>query len=261
MDAETAYLFGDTELAAQRLCLLAAVFEPSTRAFLQEVVYRPPCRVVDLGCGPGYSTELLARTLSPHETFGLDRSPRFVASARQCATRAIQFHVHDVTSLPLPVLPSDVMYCRFLLSHLRNPQQVIKGWMGQLQDGGLLLVEETSEIHVSNPTFRRYLDIVDRFLRAQGSELYAGRLVEAIDAGVGSIKRASRLARVRPSNRDTARLFLWNLQGWREQPFVKANYSCAEIDRLEAELREMTCRTSAEFETEFVIRQVAFERE
>jgi hypothetical protein len=57
------YTFGDTSLAARRLALLADVFEPPSRAFLAEFTRVAGDQLdlaVDLGCGPGHSTRLVA---------------------------------------------------------------------------------------------------------------------------------------------------------------------------------------------------------
>ena len=49
----TTYLFGDTDLAAQRLRLVAEAYGEATRAFVHECGLRQPGLVVDLGCGRG----------------------------------------------------------------------------------------------------------------------------------------------------------------------------------------------------------------
>jgi trans-aconitate 2-methyltransferase len=43
------YLFHDTARAARRLQVLADVFAPSSRAFMQDIVSRAPQLAVDLG--------------------------------------------------------------------------------------------------------------------------------------------------------------------------------------------------------------------
>ena len=53
------YLFGDSDIAARRLEVLAEVFAEPTRAFFLEAVPKRPRLAVDLGCGPGYTTHLL----------------------------------------------------------------------------------------------------------------------------------------------------------------------------------------------------------
>src|SRR5690242_278432 len=71
------YLFGDTDRAAVRLQVLAEVFAESSRAFLQDVVKMPPRLVLDLGCGPGYTTRLLDETTQCARAVGLEYSEHF----------------------------------------------------------------------------------------------------------------------------------------------------------------------------------------
>lgn len=136
------YAFGDSDLAARRLQLLGEVFAPSTRAFLQASVSREPSLVVDLGCGPGYTTHFLAETLPCGRAVGLDHSDHFISLAQQTATQRVSFQAHDVTQVPFPTGPADLLYCRFLLTHLRDPEAVVARWTDQLRPGGLLLMEE-----------------------------------------------------------------------------------------------------------------------
>src|SRR6266550_6841019 len=68
------YTFGDTDAAAARLDLVAEVFEPPSRRFLTEQARSiGRCRLaVDVGCGPGHSTQLLAELVGADRTIGLD---------------------------------------------------------------------------------------------------------------------------------------------------------------------------------------------
>ena len=116
------YAFGDTEPAERRLALLAEIFEPSSRAFLATHVAGAQL-AVDLGCGPGHTTRLLAEVTGAGRTVGLDWSPSFLAAAGRDHLAGIEFVGHDLTRLPFPVAGqgADVGYARYLLAHL--PQQ------------------------------------------------------------------------------------------------------------------------------------------
>ena len=59
------YAFGDSALAARRLGLLADLFEPASRPFLARFADRRLELAVDLGCGTGHTTRLLASVLAP----------------------------------------------------------------------------------------------------------------------------------------------------------------------------------------------------
>ena len=78
MPTPSTYTFGDTDLAARRLALVAETFAGTSAAFMREFVTTRPQLAADLGCGPGYTTHLLADTLKPDRTVGLDNSENFL---------------------------------------------------------------------------------------------------------------------------------------------------------------------------------------
>src|SRR5437867_9185583 len=96
------YVFGDSDLAAYRLRLLAEVFAPCTREFLKRAAPGRYRQAVDLGCGPAYSTHLLAETLRCDRAVGIDSSEHFISLARRSATDTMRFWLHDFTTVPFP---------------------------------------------------------------------------------------------------------------------------------------------------------------
>ena len=73
-----------------------------------------PC-VVDLGCGPGNSTELLAARFPAAQVIGVDTSEAMLASARE-RLPALLFDRADVAAWP-----STVRACRRAASARRAP--------------------------------------------------------------------------------------------------------------------------------------------
>lgn len=136
------YAFGDTEQAAQRLGVLAEIFDPASEAFLADQVSAPPRLAVDLGCGPGHSTRLLARVTGATRIVGLDSSENFLAAARQDAPDGLEFRRHDVRDIPWPVAGADLAFARLVLAHLSEPHAGAMGWLTQLAPGGLLALDE-----------------------------------------------------------------------------------------------------------------------
>src|SRR5262245_19728996 len=123
------YTFGDGPVAADRLALLAATYEPSSARLLRMCASLAPRRAIDLGCGPGYSTRLLHAVVAPAATVGIDSSADHIARARASAPPGVDYAVHDVTAVPLPgEPPPDLHYSRFLLMHLRDPARALAGW-------------------------------------------------------------------------------------------------------------------------------------
>ena len=245
------YLFGDTDVAAQRLKILADVYAESTRTFILDTVIDRPRLAVDLGCGPGFTTHLLADATQCDHAVGLDNSEHFVSLAQKTATDRVSFYRHDVASAPFPIGPSDLLYCRFLLTHVANPQAVIAQWGSQLQMRGLLLIEETEWIHTSNVPFAEYLKIVEAMIEHQGTNLYAGAVLDRMEDVHRLERRISQVRRVPVSTAQATLMFSLNIRSWREQPFVRENYTPSLITQLEHDLENLTRKYDTDIEIEW----------
>jgi trans-aconitate 2-methyltransferase len=229
------YTFGDSDPAARRLAEVAAVFEAPTRAFLAEVVNGPVGVAVDLGCGPGHTTELLDRYLHPRRLAGLDRSAAFLERARR-RVPAASFHLHDVTRTPLPTGPADLLFARFLLTHLPQPGRVMAAWAGQLAPGGLLLVDEVEWIRTRDPALAGYLRVVAAVLDARGHLLEVGPVLDALPDPPGLERRTSQVAVHEVDPARAAAMFRTNLSVWRHDPQAHDLMGTAELDRLDRNL-------------------------
>jgi trans-aconitate 2-methyltransferase len=188
------YAFGDSAPAARRLDLLADLFEPASRPFLARFADRPLGLAVDLGCGTGHTTRLLASVLGPRRALGLDQSASFVALAAAVAPPGVEFAVHDVTRAPFPCPPADLLSCRLLLSHLPDPPATLATWATQLAPGGLLLVDEVERIHTADPALRGYLDTAAALLASRGQTLEIGPVLHHLPDPPGLTRRHDRLA-------------------------------------------------------------------
>ncbi len=133
--SEARYAYGDSVSAGDRLDLVARVFEPTSRRFLERAAPRGPRLALDLGCGPGNTTRLIADALRPERTVGLDRSGPFLDRARQGSPPGVEFMEHDVFVTPFPIGPADVIFARLLLAHLPDRPDVVARWTAQLTLG------------------------------------------------------------------------------------------------------------------------------
>lgn len=236
------YQFGDTPVAKNRLELLATVFQPSTAGFLRRAVSEPPRLAVDLGAGPGLSTDLLRQITKAARTVGLDSSPEFVAAARSRFGDTAEFVQHDVSHLPFPVSKADVIYCRFLLTHLQEGTGAVAGWLGQGNVGGLILLEELEFIETASPEFEAYERFVETLLASQGQTLFIGSKVAAC-CPAGAELVLSEVVRVRVSRRDAASLALMNLLQLRNTKWATKHYGVDRLDDLERGLESFRCST------------------
>jgi SAM-dependent methyltransferase len=236
-DERASYSFGDSPPAAVRLGHVARVFEPSTRDLLVRVAPRASRSVLDLGCGPGHTTRLLATHFVDAAVTGLDQSNAFLAEARRTAAPRTSFVEADVTTAPLPGAPADVVYARFVLSHLGDREAVLRRWFAALAPGGMLLVEEVDRIDTDDAVFAPYLAITTGLMASRGGSLYLGPELAAKARELGGTVRADDSVGVAPATADVATMFGLNLQAWRDDPWVVAGHDPRTLDDLAAGLR------------------------
>lgn len=229
----TQYTFGTSIEAAARLQAIAQYFNPLASQLIGEHVVGTPEAAVDVGCGPGFTTDMLHHAARAHETYGLDRSSEFLDRARAHYPHC-RFLEHDVTVLPFPVA-ADVMYVRFVLSHLLDPVGMVNSWMTQLAEGGILVIEEVEAIDTEIEVFRRYLATSDALVASQGARLFVGQ--ELADGVYDADVMLNDCAILPVPDSQAAEWFLPNTRTvWRESACVASLMSISDIEGLSGEL-------------------------
>ena len=247
----TSYTFGNNPTAADRLLVVARVFDPTMAAVLGELPRRRWRRVLDLGCGPGSSTERLARHLDARELVGLDASTDFCAAARDRMPGAT-FVVGDVLA-PFPVRSPDLVYARYVLSHLPDPLRVARGWAAQLAPDGWCVLEEPDRIETDDDVFTRYLALTGGLVASHGADMYVGRTLASLDATV------NRVFELAVSAADAATMFSLNLASLRTDPWVIERHSAAELDELSDVLTARARGEATRPDVGWRVRQVVLE--
>jgi len=172
---DTTYAFGDSEIARERMAIVAAEFEAPTRQVLADLPAMQPRYVLDMGCGPGHASTLLRQRFPHSEVTGLDESAAMVAEARERVPGA-WFAVADITA---PIrLPADVVYSRLLLGHLPDPERALAQWAAVMRPPGVLVCEEPVRYRSERELFRRYEAAVTHVVAARGATLWAGPVLD-----------------------------------------------------------------------------------
>lgn len=255
------YAFGDSPVAAARLLLLANTYAASSEVFLRESVGFRPGLAADLGCGPGHSTHLLANALKPAQTIGFDNSDSFLAQALATATESVGFETHNISTAPFPRGPFDLMYGRFVLTHMRDPKSVIETWVGQLHPGGMLLIEEVEFIDSQIDEFVLYLDIQQSMLASQANALYVGPRLGMMAGFKNARMKSSNVATLDVPAPRAASMFHMNLASIREREFVRDNYDASRIDELYRGLLAIAdCESQGYPAVKWGLRQISHER-
>jgi trans-aconitate 2-methyltransferase len=96
-----------------------------------------PRRVVDLGCGPGNLTELLADRWPDAIVEGLDSSPEMIATAQAVRRGRTAYRVQDVRAWD-PADDVDVVISNALLQWVPTHRDLLRRWAAALPAGAWL---------------------------------------------------------------------------------------------------------------------------
>jgi len=140
------YVLATGDAAANRLRILHNVYGPGARALLSRAGIRPGMKVVDLGCGVGMTTQLLAELVGPTgEVIGVDYSAAQVEQAQALLPKKlsnVRFIEASATDTRLPREAFDLVYARFLLIHLQDPEAALRETQELLKPQGIIAIED-----------------------------------------------------------------------------------------------------------------------
>jgi trans-aconitate methyltransferase len=234
----TSYTFGDSAIAAERLRIVAELMEPTARALLARVDAARVRDVIDLGCGPGHTTRMLADCFADAVVTGVDRSAAYVELARRDAPARCRFVTADVGREPLPGAPVDLVYARYLLSHLAGIPDHLARWCRALRPGGYLVLEEPESIASTDPEFASYERIAASLVQSTGAPFYAGPAIARAATPPGVERIHDETVAVDLTAGEAAAMFWRNARAWDRDALTRAGHDPAEVravaDRLRA---------------------------
>ena len=145
-----------------------------TRPARDLLAWVPTARVaaaVDLGCGPGNSTELLRARFPAARLAGIDSSPDMIAAARQ-RLPDVRFELADIAAWEAAA-PLDLVFANAVLQWLPDHAALLPRLLAQLAPGGTLAVQMPDNL--DEP-----LHVLMRRTAADGP--WAGKLARAAEA-------------------------------------------------------------------------------
>jgi ubiquinone/menaquinone biosynthesis C-methylase UbiE len=107
------------------------------------------CRILDIACGDGYYTRLLAERNPEGETIGIDESVAFLEEARWQTVESphIRFDQANAYQLPFDDEQFDIVWCGHSLHSIAYTVQLLREIRRVLHPGGLIAVVETDSLH------------------------------------------------------------------------------------------------------------------
>ncbi len=125
---------------------------------------RPGMRILDLACGPGTLTGLLARQVSPGgEVVGIDLAAGMIELARRSEPSNARFEVMDMEQLALPDASFDAAVCGHGLQFAPDLLRALREARRVLRPGGVLAASVPA-VGINQDVWALIDSVVDRWL-------------------------------------------------------------------------------------------------
>jgi trans-aconitate 2-methyltransferase len=142
-------------------------------------------QVVDLGCGPGHSTEVLAQRFPAAKVSGLDSSSDMIAAARKRMPH-VHFEVADIRTWPAEG-PFDVILSNAVFQWVPGHETLFPALIAKLAEGGSLAIQMPDtqeepphrmmrELAADGPWADKLKDVSQARTALQSAEWYYGML-------------------------------------------------------------------------------------
>lgn len=186
--AEAPYIIAGGGVGVDRLKTLAEATWPGSSFWLNRHGFGSGVALLDLGCGGGEITFRMAAAAGEGTTLvGLDNDSEAIRLA-QADPRAAQYpncqFMHGEAAEAGVLGPFDIVYLRFLLSHVRDPAAVLARAKRWLKPGGRVLIEDVDFAghfaHPASRAFERYVELYVAAARARGADPLIGPKLPAL---------------------------------------------------------------------------------
>jgi SAM-dependent methyltransferase len=180
----------------ERLRVISRVLRPTTLALLERVEVRAGLSCLDAGCGGGDVAVELARLVGPGgRVVGTDLDEAKLDLARgEAAAQGltnVEFRRADVVATEDGAY--DLVYARFLLSHLPDPAGGLAKLRRAVRPGGMIAVEDVDHsgcfCHPDNAAYQGYVDLYTQTAARRGCDANLGRRLPTllIDGGFAAV--------------------------------------------------------------------------
>jgi len=176
------YAISGGKKGKERLNLLARVMLPTTSQLLTKVGLKKGMNCLDVGCGGGHVTLLMATIVGPSgEVIGTDTDGEILALAREDAEAAnldnVEFRQADASSSRWH-REYDLVYARFLLSHLGRPQNCLEAMVNACRREGTIVIEDTdcsgNFCHPPFAAYERFTELYQKVIQRRGGDSNIG---------------------------------------------------------------------------------------
>jgi len=178
------YILGSKKREQKRLNIQSAIFENETQRTLELAGIKSGMCCVDLGCGAGDTSFLLAKLVGykGHVT-GIDINKNAIKNCKKRVkeenSKNTEFFGRSVYNTKLQEHKFDLVFSRFLFQHLKEPEKVILEMSRIAKKSGMLVVEELDHgswlCYPPEPSLQKLRQIYVKLLQLNGADPFIAR--------------------------------------------------------------------------------------
>jgi ubiquinone/menaquinone biosynthesis C-methylase UbiE len=187
-DGDGIYAMGRTEAERARLSQQDRIFAPHSENLFRQAGIREGMRVVDIGCGVGDTTTLLARIVGPAgSVIGVDQDASSLEVAEGTVAEAglsnVDFQHWTLPDIDLDA-PVDALAGRLTLIHLDDPVSMLTELTRYVRPGGVVTFQDITISRARSvpevPLMTRWIDWSSAGMAQSGADPDFGDQLPAV---------------------------------------------------------------------------------
>jgi ubiquinone/menaquinone biosynthesis C-methylase UbiE len=218
------YVLETGQKGSRRLELQNNLLQPHTDEHLREAGISKGQSVCDIGCGNGIMTEQLAKLVGPAGhvwaiDFNIDQLKLTQERIERTGLKNVTFVHGDIRTLKdLPFGSIDLVYIRFVLSHVNDPENIIRVVKDLLKEGGVVASQEptmtTFYDSSDHEIFCQYRNTIRLLKGKTGNDYEIGERLLSLYDQAGFTKTQGYFIQPKMNFLTTKELFLLDIAEW-----------------------------------------------
>jgi len=184
MNDTSHYVIAGGEEGKRRLNVLADAMYPFTKSLLEKMGVKEGISFLDNGCGGGNVSLMVAKMVGNGKVTAIDFDEAIIELAKQDAIDGNITNVSFEMNTAYAIGSSnefDIVYARFLLSHLEKPLDALKNMVRAAKKDAMIVVEDLQFsghfCYPANDAYDQYLQLYTEVVKRKGGNAEIGPML------------------------------------------------------------------------------------